>query len=231
MTGDTAARFPGDSFTATAQARYLFGAPMGRAALSWTAAADHAVRLRVDHPRHRGLLRRRQRVVVGRRGQCTGWDPGRGQRHRHARRGRPCRDPGGARGAPRGAAGPRATLEATVTDVNRQSVSATASRRWCIRPRSISPPSRWAPSTSGAPDLPNPSRVMAVRPNGERVRGVRISGAIVRREWHQVHRERDGLRRAGGRLGLRHGGPLQPHQFGGPGAIAASRRRWPAPTS
>jgi len=34
---DSAARFPGDSVTARVEARYLFGAPMGRAAVSWTA--------------------------------------------------------------------------------------------------------------------------------------------------------------------------------------------------
>ncbi len=35
-------------------------------------------------------------------------------------------------------------------------------------------------------------QVIAVRPGGERVTGVRVAGTVVRREWHQVRRERDG---------------------------------------
>ena len=34
--------------------------------------------------------------------------------------------------------------------------------------------------------------VIAVRPDGGRVPGVRVAGAIVRREWHSVQRDRAG---------------------------------------
>ena len=37
LTSTDATRFPGDSMRATVQARYLFGAPMGRAAVTWQA--------------------------------------------------------------------------------------------------------------------------------------------------------------------------------------------------
>jgi uncharacterized protein YfaS (alpha-2-macroglobulin family) len=37
VTADSAPRLPGDTLTARVEARYLFGAPMGRAALSWIA--------------------------------------------------------------------------------------------------------------------------------------------------------------------------------------------------
>jgi hypothetical protein len=45
----------------------------------------------------------------------------------------------------------------------------------------------WRAGTAQTIDL------IAVRPSGEHVTGVRIQGTIVRREWHQVRRERDGL--------------------------------------
>ena len=35
-------------------------------------------------------------------------------------------------------------------------------------------------------------QVIAVRPGGERVTGVRVNGTVVRREWHQVRRDREG---------------------------------------
>src|SRR5204862_3306798 len=40
---------------------------------------------------------------------------------------------------------------------------------------------------------PQEVAVIAVRPDGRRVAGVAIRGTVVRREWHQVVRERAGL--------------------------------------
>ncbi len=44
--------------------------------------------------------------------------------------------------------------------------------------------------------------VVAVRPDGQRVAGVKVQGTIVRREWHQVRREAERLRRARRRMGV-----------------------------
>ena len=85
----------------------------------------------------------------------------------------------------------RATVEATVTDVNRQTVSASASV--VVHPAAfylgVKPEGE---SWFWTADKPASVGVIAVRPDGERVSGVSVSGVIVRREWHQVRRERAG---------------------------------------
>src|SRR5439155_1226970 len=86
----------------------------------------------------------------------------------------------------------RATLEATVTDVNRQSVSGAASvtvhpAAFYLGAKPLGQSYLWKAGT------PQDVAVIAVRPDGRRVPGVAIGGTIVRREWHQVVRERAGL--------------------------------------
>jgi uncharacterized protein YfaS (alpha-2-macroglobulin family) len=82
-------------------------------------------------------------------------------------------------------------VQATVTDVNRQSVSSSSSV--LVHPASFylgakAEGSEWFWKAG----TPVTLRVIAVRPSGERVSEVRVSGVIERREWHQVRREREG---------------------------------------
>ncbi|MBA3260671.1 MAG: hypothetical protein H0T68_14545 [Gemmatimonadales bacterium] len=85
----------------------------------------------------------------------------------------------------------RATVEATVTDVNRQTVSASSSvlvhpAAFYLGARAEGQSYFW---TAGMPETVS---VMAVRPDGARVPGIEVEGTVVRREWHQVRRERAG---------------------------------------
>ncbi|HEY9507671.1 MAG TPA: alpha-2-macroglobulin family protein, partial [Gemmatimonadales bacterium] len=85
----------------------------------------------------------------------------------------------------------RATVEATVTDVNRQTVSASAAL--VVHPASVYLGIQ--PQGDGwfwSAGKPASLGVIAVRPAGERVAGVPVDGVVVRREWHQVRRERTG---------------------------------------
>ncbi len=85
----------------------------------------------------------------------------------------------------------RATLEATVVDVNRQTVSASASL--VVHPADFYLAAK--PEGEGyfwSAGTPVRVGVLAVRPDGVRVPGVRVTGTIVRREWHSVRRDRAG---------------------------------------
>lgn len=86
----------------------------------------------------------------------------------------------------------RAIVQATVTDVNRQSVSATAAvtvhpAAFYVAAKPASDRYFWRAGT------PETVHAFTVRPNGERVTGVRVDAAIVRREWHRVRRTRGGI--------------------------------------
>jgi hypothetical protein len=85
----------------------------------------------------------------------------------------------------------RATIEATVTDVNRQTVSASTSI--VVHPAAFYLGAKpEGESWFWSAGKPASIGVIAVRPDGERVRGVTVEGVVVRREWHQVRRERAG---------------------------------------
>ena len=135
------------------EARYLFGAPMGRAAVRWTLRQQRmsAGSSRSPAPR---LRRRRDRLVVrgDGRGQAAG--AGRRERHRHARRRGPARrsGSGSARRCGAGRRAPRSRPRST--DVNRQTVSASRLADGPSRPRSTSAPSPRARATSGPPASP-----------------------------------------------------------------------------
>ena len=95
-------------------------------------------------------------------------------------------------GVPKKGRAARVTIQATVSDVNRQTVSSTASVT--VHPASFYLGAKPGGSTyfwTGG--TPVEIAVMAVRPTGRRVSGVAVQGAIVRREWHLVQRRRDGL--------------------------------------
>jgi hypothetical protein len=79
-----------------------------------------------------------------------------------------------------------------VTDVNRQTVSGSASvvvhpASFYVAARPLGTNYFWTAGT------PQQIAVLAVRPDGRRVTGIPIRGTIVRREWHRVGRQRDGV--------------------------------------
>ena len=186
---DSVARFGRDSLRAAVEARYLFGAPMGRAAVSWV--------LRQQEDAGPPPIPQTDGFYLG----DTGWwweeeDSDRRPVQVTAS-GSDTLDPSGrlalrlplaepAKGRPA-----LATFEATVKDVNRQTVSASASI--VVHPAAfylgVKPDARGYFWTAGTPvDL----SVIAVRPDGKRETGIAVAGTVVRREWHQTHRQRQG---------------------------------------
>lgn len=194
VTSDTAPHFAGDSLRATVEARYLFGAPMARAVVSWVARQQPISPWALHIPGTEGY-------TIGETGWWweEDWEEGAPQAHvTVVASGTDTLDATGHRtlrvAVPRPMKGlpARATLEATVTDVNRQNVSAAASvtvhpAAFYLAAKPLGASYFW---TVGAPQE---VAVRAVRPDGRRVAGVAVRGAIVRREWHQVVRERAGL--------------------------------------
>ncbi|HYC32611.1 MAG TPA: MG2 domain-containing protein, partial [Gemmatimonadales bacterium] len=190
VASDSGARYPGDSVGGAVEARYLFGAPMGRAGVRWTMRQQSVPSWELEIPGTDGF-------ELGEGGwwyeELSSQQPA----VRVAASGVDTLDPGGRlalrlplaeteRGRPS-----RATFEATVTDVNRQSVSASTSllvhpAAFYLGARSEGKSWFW---TAGAPTAVG---AIAVRPDGRRVPGVKVAGAVVRREWHQVRRERGG---------------------------------------
>lgn len=190
VAADSGARFAGDSLGASVEARYLFGAPMGRAAVRWSLRQESLLYGGVEIPKTDGfhigdagwwyeeLAEPRAPVQVPASGIDTLDASGRlalDLRLGSTERGRPS----------------RATVDATVTDVNRQTVSAAASV--VVHPAALYIAVRaegddWFWSAGKPASL----GVIAVRPGGERLSGVSIEGVVVRREWHQVRRERAG---------------------------------------
>ncbi len=190
IAADSAIRYARDSIGAWVEARYLFGAPMGRAAVRWNLRQQSLPSWELAIPNtdgfyvseggwwHEELSQERPGVQVSLSGVDTldlsGRLPLRLQLAETVR-GRPS----------------RATIEATVTDVNRQSVSASSSivvhpAAFYLGARAEGKSYFW---TAGSPVSVG---VIAVRPDGSRLSGVRVDGAVVRREWHQVRRERAG---------------------------------------
>jgi uncharacterized protein YfaS (alpha-2-macroglobulin family) len=190
VTTPDSARIGGDSLTATVEARYLFGSPMGRAALSWSVRRAPLSLWELEIPGTEGF-------TLGETGRW--WEELASDREgpRVVASGTDTLDASGRRvlTVPAGQAeqgrGARVTVEATVADVNRQRVTASASM--LVHPASFYVGARvegkewfWR---AGSPVTLS---VIAVRPRGERVSGVKVSGVIERREWHQVRREREG---------------------------------------
>ncbi|MGH7521946.1 MAG: Ig-like domain-containing protein [Gemmatimonadales bacterium] len=190
VTADTAPRFSGDSLRGSVEARYLFGAPMARAVVNWTLNVTPGSTFDLNIP---GL----DRYYLGESGWW--WEDWSSTRS-HVRAAATGVDTLDAAGrltlrVPLTASEGRpadARLQATVTDVNRQTVSGSATV--VVHPASFYVAARPLGSnyfwTAGSPQR---IAVLAVRPDGRRVNGVRIHGTIVRREWHRVQRARDGV--------------------------------------
>ena len=189
MTADNAARFDGDTLTATISARYLFGAPMGRAKVTWSVRQTAYSPWDTDIPNTDGFY-------VGAQGWW--WEEMQSEDRTTVSESRV--DTLDATGhltvkAPlklvqQGRA-TSATIEAVVTDVNRQTVYASAGA--LVHPAEFYLGAKpegaayfWKAGT------PESIRVIAVQPDGARLDGIKVSGVLVHREWHQVRREQDG---------------------------------------
>jgi len=190
-TGERTPRYAGDSVSATVEARYLFGAPMGRAAITWFARQRTASPWSFDIPNTEGY-------VIGEQGWW--WEEEADQSSGSGSVFANATDTLDATGhltlkaeAPPPAKGKPAWLsfEATVTDVNRQTVTAAATvmvhaASFYIGAKTEGTEYFW---TAGKPRTVN---VIAVTPDGAKLPGIAIRGTLIRREWHQVRREREG---------------------------------------
>jgi uncharacterized protein YfaS (alpha-2-macroglobulin family) len=190
VSADTGVRYAEDSLRAAVEARYLFGAPMGRAAVRWSLRQQSVRSWELDIPNAEGFHLAEEGwwyeetgspepgVRVAANGVDTLDAAGRialRLRLAETERGRPS----------------RATVEATVTDVNRQTVSASVSR--LVHPAAFYLGARAeGKSYFWNADVPTTVSVIALRPDGSRLSGIRVDGVLIRREWHQVRRERSG---------------------------------------
>jgi uncharacterized protein YfaS (alpha-2-macroglobulin family) len=189
MSADSAPRFPGDSMRAHVQARYLFGAPMARAAVTWQARAATISTSSLEIPNTDGYF-------IGESGWW--WENDESGGVRMVASGVDTLDARGETSLavklpePVKGRASRVTLSAAVQDVNRQVSGAQASvvvhpASFYVAAQPLGEKFFW---TEGER---REIGVIAVRPRGERVSGVKVSGTVARREWHQVHRERDGV--------------------------------------
>ena len=189
LTNADSTRVSGEKLTAKLQARYLFGAPMGRAAVAWQARQTIMWPWEISIPGFDGWNV----------GETSGWWEEDETREENVFASKPdTLDPRGAGSftitvpEPQKGRPARVTIEATVTDVNRQAVGASASAivypaEFYIAVKPLGKRYFWQ---TGAPQS---VAVVAVRPDGHLVPGVRVQGTVVRREWHRVRRERDGI--------------------------------------
>ncbi len=191
MTVDTsAARFPGETARATVSARYLFGAPMGRAVLSWQARSAPVSSWSLSIPNTDGF-------TIGESGFWWEDSPRQHQSVDVFESGRDTLDASGQRtlriklpATQKGRAA-LVTISATVTDVNRQASGASQSvtvhpASFYIGAKPLGKNYFWSVGNQ------EHVGVIAVTPKGERLSGIKVTGAIVRREWHQAQRQRNG---------------------------------------
>ncbi|HEY4303740.1 MAG TPA: MG2 domain-containing protein [Gemmatimonadaceae bacterium] len=180
--------FPGDTLSVTVQSRYLFGAPMGRAVVGWLARMAPISSWELNIPGTDGWY-------VG--AEENWWDD-RGEESNEIGSGKDTLDVRGERTlripVPASSNGRAANLvvSTVVTDVNRQNVLATTSTvvhpadfYIAVKPRGTT--YFWTAGSQQTVD------VVTVRPTGARVANIAVRGTVVRREWHQVRRERDGV--------------------------------------
>jgi uncharacterized protein YfaS (alpha-2-macroglobulin family) len=182
-------RFGGDSVSVGVDARYLFGAPMGRAAVSWVARQRPGSAWSIRIPDAEGFY-------FGERGRWWEYRSS-GPTDLVISQSSDTLDAAGhldldlALPEPAGGLPGLTTVQATVTDINRQTASSSAS--FTVHPAAFyigaKPEGRHYFWTAGAAQS---IAVIAARPDGERVSGVEIAGTIIRREWHQVRRRRGG---------------------------------------
>ena len=182
-------RVAGDTLTASVESRYLFGAPMGRAAVDWVARRRALSSWELEIPGTDGY-------VVGESSRW--WEDGAdGPEVEVLGSASDTLDMAGRLAVavplsadPRGRAA-QVTLQATVTDVNRQQVSGAASvtvhpAEFYVAAKPEGTRYFWRAGQEATVSI------LAVEPDGERRSGVAVNGVLVRREWHQVRRDRGG---------------------------------------
>ncbi len=188
VTGAQGPKFARDSAGFHVSARYLFGAPMGHAPVSWSVRSRSVSPWEVDIPGMDGYA-----IGVA----WNWWDDPAGTRARVLEAGVDSLDATGAwdvrRVLPKAGDGrpARVTFVATVTDANRQIASSSASvlvhpAAFYIGARSRGSSYFWKAGDSVAID------VLAVTPDGTKLSGVPVEGTVVRREWHSTRLLRDG---------------------------------------
>ena len=183
--------FSGDSLRASVEARYLFGAPMARATIDWQATRTPLYSWALDIP---GLESGDWYL-----GESGWWWEEDDEQYRTTvvASGTDTLDASGRRvlrvAAEAGEKGKavRITLTASVSDVNRQTVASATSAvvhpaDFYIAAKPLGDSYFW--KAGGAQSV----ALLAVRPDGAKLAGVALRGTVVRREWHQVHRQRDG---------------------------------------
>lgn len=183
------ASYPGAAFTATLSARYLFGAPMGRAVVAWEARSQTVSPWDLEIPGLDGWF-------VGEMGAW--WEDEDNDEANVFANKTDTLDAQGQKSysisipTPEKGRPARVTISANVTDVNRQVVG--ASRSVLVYPGEFSIAAKPLGKTYfWQTGVPEPVGVLAVRPDGQKVVGVRVEGTVVRREWHRVRRERNGV--------------------------------------
>jgi len=183
-------RFAGDSLAATVEARYLFGAPMARASVTWFARQRTAWSWEYEIPNTDGF-------TLGETGWWWEEDEGGSRSGQVLQSGTDTLDGAGrlrlALAAPPPPKGRPTwtTFEATVVDVNRHRVSGSATM--LVHPAAFylgAKPEGTEYFWQAA--KPRTVGVIAVTPDGRRVPGVAVRGTLIRREWHQVRRTREG---------------------------------------
>ncbi|MGD8697718.1 MAG: MG2 domain-containing protein [Gemmatimonadales bacterium] len=186
---DVGDRFANDSVDVNVEARYLFGAAMGRAAVTWVVRDQPISAWALQIPDVEGYY-------LGTSGRW--WEePDYDTAVRTVASGLDTLDAAGhltlsvAVPEPRGGRPSRTTVEATVTDINRQSVAAAAAVT--VHPAAFYIGAKPAGERYfWRADEEQEIGLIAVRPDGSRVEGASIAGTVVRREWHRVRRERRG---------------------------------------
>jgi uncharacterized protein YfaS (alpha-2-macroglobulin family) len=190
VTADSGPYYAGDKLKAAIEARYLFGAQMARAAVGWTARMSPAGGWETNIP---GL----SEYYVGDTGYW--WEEGSNQPGVTVlASGTDTLDAAGRfqvelpLNAALNGKTARATVQAVVTDVNRQAVGNAVSvlvhpADFYLGAKPLGTDYFWQAGT------PQRIAVLAADPGGRVISGVKVEGAIVRREWHRVHRERAGM--------------------------------------
>jgi uncharacterized protein YfaS (alpha-2-macroglobulin family) len=179
---------PGTALRFGITARYLFGAPMANAQVNWEAREERVWPWDVRIPGLDGWMIGNNTWEASRESGFAGtFASGVDTLDDRGDRTIPVNVPARANGQTS-----RVVLAAAVTDVNRQVVGSVTSTivhpaRFYVAAQVVSQSWFWK---SGETQR---IRVRTVRPTGEPQSGVRVTGRLIRREWHRVRRERDGI--------------------------------------
>ncbi|MGH7469777.1 MAG: MG2 domain-containing protein, partial [Longimicrobiales bacterium] len=180
---DTATRMAGDTLMANISARYLFGAPMADAEVRWT------LQQRTARPWELGIPNAGD-WHIGEYASADYYNP---PRVYPVRQGAARLDAQGTTAvrvvlpAPANGTAARTDLYAVVTDANRQSV--TVARRVVVHAAALYVGTRITGTswlwTAGQPQT---LEVIALQPDGDRMAGVSVAAAVIRREWQATRR-------------------------------------------